>query len=174
MRRVYELHKKNILNTIKNALNILKPIVDSKPKYYENTIIKKEQSTITYRGNHLLIDCRNVKESVCVNDKEFLEAMAWAASTAGMEVISQVRYRFGFTSEIGFTSFCLLDSSHISAHCRLDDSSHISAHSYGKCGKISLDIFTCGPTDPEKVFELLKSKIDLGDDIIIKRVKRFL
>ena len=162
MRRVYELHKKNILDTIKNALNILKPIVDSKPKYYENTIIKKEQSTITHRGNHLLIDCRNVKESVCVNDKEFLEAMAWAASTAGMEVISQVRYRFGFTSEIGFTSFCLLDSS------------HISAHSYGKCGKISLDIFTCGPTDPEKVFELLKSKIDLGDDIIIKRVKRFL
>lgn len=161
MRRVYELHKTNIFDTIKNALNILKPIVDSKPKYYENTIIKKEQSTITHRGNHLLIDCRNVPKETCIDDKTMLNVVSWAAETAGMEVISRIRYRFPEEQISGYTL------------CALLNESHISAHSYYNDQKISMDIFTCGSTDPEKVFQLIKSKIDLGNDITVKRVKRF-
>ena len=102
-------------------------------------------------GKHLLIDCNNVPQDVCANDKLVLETMAKAAAEAGANVISQVRYKFGHNSPAGFTAFVLLDESHISAHC------------YEDTGKIAFDIFTCGDTNPWYVLELISRTLDLGD-----------
>lgn len=100
-------------------------------------------------------------KKTCIDDKKILEVMAWAAEAAGMTVIGQMRYRFPDEQVAGYTSCVLLNES------------HISAHSYFEEQLLALDIFTCGSTDPEKVLELIKSKIDLGNDISIKRVERF-
>jgi S-adenosylmethionine decarboxylase len=103
------------------------------------------------KGNHLLIDCRNVDREVCLDDKSLLAAMAKAAEKAGLNVISQVRYKFGHNSPPGFTAIILLDES------------HCSAHSYADLGLIAMDIFTCGKTDPYKVLQFIREDIMLGD-----------
>ena len=95
-----------------------------------------------------------------MDDKLVLNAMANAATEAGANVISQVRYKFGHNSPPGFTAFVLLDESHISAHC------------YEEQQKIALDIFTCGNTNPLNVLDTLKSIVDLGD-YKTKMVERF-
>ena len=112
------------------------------------------------KGQHLLIDCRNVRRNVCLDDGVMLEAMARAAQQAGAKVISQVRYPFGVHSPPGFTAVVLLDES------------HCSAHTYADLGLVAIDIFTCGDTDPRRVLEYLRQEIDLGD-VVIKEVPRF-
>lgn len=112
------------------------------------------------RGQHLLIDCRNVPRDVCLDDAKMLDAMARAATKAGMHVISQVRYRFGHDSAPGFTCVCLLDES------------HVSAHTYADLGLVALDVFTCGTTDPVMILELMQRELDLGA-VAVRRLPRF-
>ena len=116
---------------------------------------------MSHKGNHVIVDAKNVKESVCLNDKAFLMAMSSAATKAGATVISQVRYTFGQDSRPGFTAIVMLDVS------------HISVHTYADLGLVAMDVFTCGHTDPMKVFEYISEEIDLGDDLIIRNVERF-
>ena len=113
------------------------------------------------RGKHLLIDCRNVPRDTCLNDGEMLQAMAKAATKAGANVVSQVRYHFGHNSPPGFTAVVVLDES------------HCSAHTYADLGLVALDVFTCGRTDPNDVLKYLREEIDLGD-VSVREVPRFL
>ena len=112
------------------------------------------------KGRHLLVDCWNVDREVCLDDKRFLEAMARAATRAGANVISQVRYHFGHNSPPGFTAMVLLDESHVSAHSYADD------------GLVALDVFTCGETNPADLLRYLREELDLGD-VRIREVARF-
>ena len=84
------------------------------------------------KGQHLLVDCRNVAREVCLGDDAILDAMARAARRAGAKVISQVRYKFGQDSPPGFAALIMLDESPCSAHTYADD------------GMIAMDVFTCG------------------------------
>jgi len=113
-----------------------------------------------HKGRHLLVDCRGVPESVCLDDKSFLEAMARSADRAGANVISQLRYRFGQDSPPGFAAICMLDES------------HVSAHSYATLGLIALDIFTCGDVDPHRVLLYLEQEVGLGE-MEVREVERF-
>ncbi len=90
-----------------------------------------------------------------------LRAMARAASRAGANVVSQVRYHFGHNSPPGFTAFVLLDES------------HCSAHTYADMGLVALDVFTCGQTDPNDVLAYLREEIDLGE-VSVRELPRFL
>lgn len=113
------------------------------------------------KGKHLLIDCTNVPQHVCLDDRRVLTAMASAAERAGATVISQARYHFGHNSPPGFTAVILLDES------------HCSAHSYADQGMMALDVFTCGDTDPRDVLRYLREELDLGD-VSIREVGRFM
>lgn len=113
-----------------------------------------------HKGKHLLVDCRNVSRDVCLNDGRMLEAMSRAATRAGAQVISQVRYQFGHNSPPGFTAVVVLDES------------HCSAHTYADLGLVALDVFTCGRTDPHDVLNCLCEQIDLGD-VSVRAVPRF-
>ena len=75
--------------------------------------------------------------------------MARACERAGANVISQVRYRLGHDSPGGFTAMCLLDES------------HISAHTYADAGLIALDVFTCGDTDPKRIWDGIQRILNL-------------
>ena len=113
-----------------------------------------------HQGKHLLIDCGSVSREVCLDDRHMLDVMARAATRAGANVISQVRYHFGHNSPPGFTAVVLLDESHISAHC------------YADTGQIALDIFTCGSTAPQNVLDYILEEIDLGT-VKFSEVSRF-
>ncbi|HOE97728.1 MAG TPA: adenosylmethionine decarboxylase [Candidatus Sumerlaeota bacterium] len=112
------------------------------------------------RGQHLLVDCRNVNSSLCLNDELFLDVMARSARRAGATVISQIRYKFGQDSPPGFTAIVMLDES------------HVSAHTYADLGLVALDIFTCGHTNPRDVLAAMREELDLGD-VEIRAVPRF-
>lgn len=113
------------------------------------------------KGSHLIIDCLNVPFEVCSNDQLVLETLSEAAREAGATVISQVRYKFdGIKSPNGFALIVMLDES------------HLSAHSYSDEGRMAMDIFTCGKTDPQSVLDIISKKINLGI-VYVKRVSRF-
>lgn len=112
------------------------------------------------KGTHLIADCRNVPQAVCLDDRRMLNAMARAAEEAGATVISQVRYRFGHNSPPGFTAAVVLDES------------HCTAHSYADLGLLALDIFTCGMTSPRHILELIREEVDLGE-VSLQEIPRF-
>ncbi len=112
------------------------------------------------RGQHLLVDCRNVAPELCSNDGLILDVMARAAKRAGANVISQIRYKFGQDSPPGFTAIVMLDES------------HCSAHTYADLGLIAMDIFTCGHTDPRFILQQIREEVDLGEVTLIE-VPRF-
>lgn len=119
------------------------------------------------KGNHLIVDIRRAPYELCVSDKSFLSAIASSAERAGANVISQVRYKFdGKSSPEGFTAVILLDES------------HCSVHTYANEGLIALDIFTCGNTDPQVVFEYIKDSLNFYDyknmEINIRNIERFI
>jgi S-adenosylmethionine decarboxylase len=97
-----------------------------------------------HKGQHLLIDCSEVPRSLCLNDQLLLESMADAARSAGATVISQIRYQFGNNSPAGCTAIVMLDES------------HCSVHTYADLGLLALDVFTCGDTDPNEIWENLQ------------------
>ncbi|MBN1589290.1 MAG: adenosylmethionine decarboxylase [Pirellulales bacterium] len=113
-----------------------------------------------HKGNHLLIDCYDVPERVCLDDAAMLDVMARAAKKAGSTVVSQIRYRFGHNSPPGFAAVVMLDESHCSAHC------------YADTGQIALDIFTCGETKPRHVLQYILEEIDLGR-VSVRETPRF-
>lgn len=86
--------------------------------------------------------------------------MATGASLAGANVINQVRYKFGADSPPGFAAVIVLDESHCSVHTYADE------------GKMAMDIFTCGSTDPQHILDHIQSLIDLGT-IAVQRHGRF-
>jgi S-adenosylmethionine decarboxylase len=102
-----------------------------------------------HKGNHLLIDCRQVPRELCLDDKTFLNVMAEAAEKAGATVVSQMRYKFGSESPPGFTAIVMLDES------------HLSAHTYADLGLVAIDIFTCGGTDPRDIWKNISARLGL-------------
>lgn len=112
------------------------------------------------KGQHLLVDCRNVAPELCANDGLILDVMARAARRAGANVISQIRYKFGQDSPPGFTAIVMLDES------------HCSAHTYADLGLIAMDLFTCGHTDPRFILQQIREEVNLGDVTVIE-VPRF-
>lgn len=102
-----------------------------------------------YKGQHLLIDCREVPRDLCLDDRLLLKTLAEAAEEAGSTVISQIRYKFGQDSPPGCTAIVMLDESHCSCHTYADD------------GLIALDIFTCGATDPRRIWSIIQSRLGL-------------
>ncbi|NLE37051.1 MAG: adenosylmethionine decarboxylase [Pirellulaceae bacterium] len=113
-----------------------------------------------HKGSHLLIDCRDVPQHVCLDDAAMLDVMARAAKKAGSTVVSQIRYHFGHNSPPGFAAVVMLDESHCSAHC------------YADTGQIALDIFTCGTTKPRDVLRYILEEVDLGT-ITVREAGRF-
>ena len=113
-----------------------------------------------YKGKHLLVDCRNVPREICLDDRFLLIALAEAAEQAGATVISQIRYKFGSESPPGCTAIVMLDES------------HCSAHTYADQGLVALDFFTCGTTDPWRVWRLIEAKLP-GVEATVREVDRF-
>lgn len=113
-----------------------------------------------HKGTHLLIDCRNVRREVCLDDRLMLETMARSAERAGATVISQVRYKFGSDSPPGFTAVVVLDES------------HCSVHTYADLGLMAFDIFTCGTTNPIAILDHIRADIDLGETDV-REIRRF-
>ncbi|MEJ2721890.1 MAG: adenosylmethionine decarboxylase [bacterium] len=103
-----------------------------------------------HKGRHLLIDCSRVPRELCLDDKLLLETLAEAARVAGATVISQIRYRFGADSPPGCAAVVMLDES------------HCSVHTYADLGLMAMDIFTCGSTDPRRVWEYIREGLSLN------------
>jgi len=73
--------------------------------------------------------------------------MAEAAEEAGATVVSQVRYKFGQDSPPGCTAIVMLDES------------HCSCHTYADLGLIAMDVFTCGSTDPRRIWDNIRNRL---------------
>jgi S-adenosylmethionine decarboxylase len=114
-----------------------------------------------HKGKHLLIDCQDVPYELCLDDRTLLEVMSRAAKLAGSTVISQIRYRFGSDSPPGCTAVVMLDES------------HCSVHTYADLGLMALDIFTCGGTDPARIWKTIQRDLDIRN-ADVREISRFI
>ncbi len=77
------------------------------------------------------------------------------------EVHSHVEVFDGSESPSGFAAVVLIDESHVTAHCYSDE------------GLLAIDVFTCGPHDPEHVVELIhEGLITEIEGVILARKER--
>ena len=113
-----------------------------------------------HKGHHLLIDCSGVPRDLCLDDQRLLECMARCATAAGSTVVSQIRYKFGADSPPGCTAVVMLDES------------HCSVHTYADLGLMAFDIFTCGSTDPCRVWELMQRELGIAQ-AEVRNIERF-
>jgi S-adenosylmethionine decarboxylase len=114
-----------------------------------------------HKGKHLLIDCRDVPYAQCLDDQILLDVMSRSARLAGSTVISQIRYKFGNDSPPGCTAVVMLDES------------HCSVHTYAELGLMAFDIFTCGTTDPMRIWEMIREELNIRT-ADVRQVDRFL
>jgi len=114
-----------------------------------------------HKGKHLLIDCRDVPYEQCLDDQTLLDVMSRAAKLAGSTVISQIRYKFGSDSPPGCTAVVMLDES------------HCSVHTYAELGLMAFDIFTCGKTNPMRIWEMIRDELDIRN-ADVREVNRFI
>ena len=118
------------------------------------------------RGSHIFLDYLNYS---CPSKDEgdwMLSLMGDCVRESGIrEVHSHVEVFDGSESPPGFAAVVLIDESHVTAHCYSDE------------GLLAIDVFTCGPHDPEHVVELIHegliSEIEGVTLVRKERVSRF-
>lgn len=103
------------------------------------------------KGKHIILDCFNVPEDLCLSDRRLLEAGVHAANAGGATIINTMRYRFGAESPAGCAAIIMLDES------------HISIHTYADPGVMAIDVFVCGKADARLITEELKSQLQISN-----------
>ena len=103
------------------------------------------------KGTHIILDCYDVPDDVCLDDKRLLETAVAAATAAGATVINTLRYRFGHDSPAGCAVIIMLDESHISIHTYADE------------GMMAIDVFACGGADAQAVIDRLKADLEVRE-----------
>tara|TARA_B100000575_G_scaffold252584_1_gene220639 strand:+ start:123 stop:497 length:375 start_codon:yes stop_codon:yes gene_type:complete len=96
------------------------------------------------RGSHIFLDYLNYSFPSRDEGEWMLSLMRDCVREAGIrEVHSHVEVFDGSKSPVGFAAVVLIDESHVTAHCYSDE------------GLLAIDVFTCGPHDPEHVVKLI-------------------
>lgn len=100
-------------------------------------------------GKHILIDY-NIKlgmDPVDLGYKVFTLMERCIKEKSDMKIVHKHLEYLTVDTPPGFTCFLLLDQSHFSAHC------------YTEYGMISVDLFTCGHSDPEAVIGMFQDEL---------------
>ncbi len=129
-------------------------------------VSSKDMSNSQALGSHILMDFRNYNPSIANDGIRVLEIMKAAVKKSGVrEVHSHIEEFDGILSPVGFASVVLIDESHITAHC------------YSEREILAIDVFTCGPNEPDKIAnEIHKSLKSICPKIrltSIKKIERF-
>jgi len=129
-------------------------------------VSSKDMSNSQALGSHILMDFRNYNPSTANDGIRVLEIMKAAVKKSGVrEVHSHIEEFDGILSPVGFASVVLIDESHITAHC------------YSEREILAIDVFTCGPNEPDKIAnEIHKSLKSICPKIRLtsmKKIERF-
>ena len=129
-------------------------------------VSSKDMSNSQALGSHILMDFRNYNPSISNDGIKVLEIMKAAVEKSGVrEVHSHIEEFDGILSPVGFASVVLIDESHITAHC------------YSEREILAIDVFTCGPNEPDKIAnEIHKSLKSICPKIRLtsmKKIERF-
>ena len=96
------------------------------------------------RGSHIFLDYLNYSCPIKDEGDWILSLMRAVSYThLTLPTNSHVEVFDGSKSPSGFAAVVLIDESHVTAHCYSDE------------GLLAIDVFTCGPHDPEHVVELI-------------------
>ncbi len=129
-------------------------------------VSSKDMSNSQALGSHILMDFRNYNPSIANDGIRVLEIMKAAVKKSGVrEVHSHIEEFDGILSPVGFASVVIIDDSHITAHC------------YSEREILAIDVFTCGPNEPDKIAnEIHKSLKSICPKIRLtsmKKIERF-
>ena len=118
------------------------------------------------RGSHIFLDYLNYSSPSKDEGAWILDLMRDCVKESGIrEVHSHVEVFDGTVSPAGFAAVVLIDESHVTAHCYSDE------------GLLAIDVFTCGPHDPEHVVNLIHDGLVSGINGVTlarkERVNRF-
>jgi S-adenosylmethionine decarboxylase len=106
-----------------------------------------EQTYTNHKGSHVLCDFIDFKGNEYVLGNFLFDLMIKAINRTTMTIVHKHLEILNKNTPAGFTSVLLLDSSHFTSHC------------YSELGLLSLDIFTCGPTNVLEVMEYVRDEL---------------
>ena len=102
----------------------------------------------TARGGHVVLDYTGYSPPVDEDGAWMLQVLRDCVNRAGIrEVHAHVAQFDGRESPPGFAAVVLIDESHVSAHC------------YSESGRLAIDIFTCGDSDPGPLADDIHSMV---------------
>lgn len=115
------------------------------------------------RGSHVFLDYLNYSSPSKDEGNWMLSLLRDCVRESGIrEVHSHVEIFDGSESPPGFAAVILIDESHVTAHC------------YSEEGMLAIDVFTCGPHDPELVAGLIHEGLTSQiDGVTLVRKERF-
>ncbi len=93
-------------------------------------------------GRHLLADLYEVDQSLLRDEQKLMRILGEALDQGGFTVIRQVSHRFSDGGEGGTGMFRL-------------SLSHATCHSFPELNYLAIDIFSCGPAEPQSVLNML-------------------
>jgi S-adenosylmethionine/arginine decarboxylase-like enzyme len=102
------------------------------------------------KGKHVLLDLQYNPTSINISPKDLMDIIfniigKSILTLSKMTIVDARKYELAIPP--GFTIFYCLDES------------HCSCHSYTDTGLLSLDCYTCGPTDPAFIMENIQKEI---------------
>jgi S-adenosylmethionine decarboxylase len=100
-----------------------------------------------YLGRHATLDLSHFNMSPKEGGEFILQLMRESVKLSGCHEVHHKLVILGEVSSPGFTSVVLIDESHLTAHC------------YSEIGLLAIDVFTCGPGDPNLLLDFILEKI---------------
>ena len=100
-----------------------------------------------YKGSHVLADFTGIYGDEHKVGHFIFDLMIRSIEMTTMKIVHKHLEILNKNTPPGFTSICLLDSS------------HFTVHSYTNEGLLSADIYTCGDTSPIEVMTYFKNEL---------------
>ena len=105
-------------------------------------------------GIHLLIDLDGISPEL-LNDSGLLsDCLAESARICGL-------------NPLGSPSMHAFDGGGVTGVILLSES-HIALHSYPEHGFIAIDVFSCGPADPEKAVQVFRNRLHPTNECVTR------
>ena len=101
-------------------------------------------------GSHVLLDFTGFVAPAEESGEWMLECLTSTVASHGVRAVHSKLVVLGEDGESppGFTAVCLLDESHVTAHC------------YSDRGLLAIDVFTCGPHSPQPIAAELRRHVE--------------
>jgi len=123
-------------------------------------VAEEDDPSLVPHGRHVCVDYTNFRVPSKEGGQMVIKAMREAVAESNVREVHSHMVVLGDDGQSppGFTAVCLIDESHVTAHC------------YSDRGWLAIDVFTCGSHPPEIIADKLHKKLAKSvPELVVRR-----